>query len=45
VEKVMHESLETQTILQRMEEVRCDLDEGVQEIVEGARDMGMCAIM
>ena len=36
----MHESLETQAILQRMEEVRCDLDEGVQEIVEGARVMG-----
>jgi hypothetical protein len=40
VEKVMHESLETQAILQRMEEVRCDVDEDVQEIVEGARDMG-----
>jgi len=37
----MHETLETQAILQRMEEVRCDLDEGVQEIVEGARVMGM----
>ena len=36
----MHESLETQAILQRMEEVRCDLDEDVQEIVEGARVMG-----
>jgi hypothetical protein len=40
VEKVIHESLETQAILQRMEEVRCDVDEDVQEIVEGARDMG-----
>src|SRR6476620_11436961 len=30
----------TQAILQRMEEVRCDVDEDVQEIVEGARDMG-----
>jgi len=36
----MHESLETQAILERMEEVRCDLDEDVQEIVEGARVMG-----
>jgi hypothetical protein len=40
VENVMHDSLETQAILQRMEEVRCDVDEDVQEIVEGARDMG-----
>jgi hypothetical protein len=40
VENVMHESLDTQAILQRMEEVRCDLDEDVQEIVEGARVMG-----
>jgi hypothetical protein len=40
VEQVMHESLGTQAILQRMEEVRCDLDEDVQEIVEGARVMG-----
>jgi ElaB/YqjD/DUF883 family membrane-anchored ribosome-binding protein len=36
----MHDSSETTAIRQRMEEVRCDLDEGVQEIVEGARDMG-----
>ena len=36
----MHNSPETQAIRQRMEEVRCDLDEDVQEIVEGARDMG-----
>jgi len=40
VTKSMHESLETQVILQRMEEVRCELDEDVQEIVEGARVMG-----
>jgi hypothetical protein len=40
VEQVMHESLETQAILQRMKEVRRDLDEDVQEIVEGARGMG-----
>lgn len=36
----MHESRETEAIRQRMEEVRCDLDEDVQEIVEGAREMG-----
>jgi hypothetical protein len=36
----MHESPETYAIRQRMEEVRCDLDEDFQEIVEGARDMG-----
>lgn len=36
----MHESLKTQAILQRMKEVRRDLDEDVQEIVEGARVMG-----
>ena len=35
----MHESRETEAIRQRMEEVRCDLDEDVQEIVEGARVM------
>ena len=40
MENVLHESLETQAILQRMNEVRCDLDEDVQEIVEGARVMG-----
>jgi hypothetical protein len=40
VENVMHDSLETQAILQRLEEVRCDLDEDVQKIVEGARSMG-----
>ena len=36
----MHESRETEAILQRMDEVRCELDEDVQEIVEGARVMG-----
>jgi hypothetical protein len=35
----MHNSPETKAIRQRMEEVRCDLDEDVQEIVEGARHM------
>ena len=35
-----HEPLATQAILQRMKDVRRDLDEDVQEIVEGARDMG-----
>jgi len=40
VEKALHNSPVTQAIRQRMEEVRCDLDEDVQEIVEGARDMG-----
>lgn len=40
MEKVIHNSPETNAIRQRMEEVRCDLDEDVQEIVEGARDMG-----
>jgi hypothetical protein len=40
VQKVLNESVETQAILQRMNEVRCDLDEDVQEIVEGARVMG-----
>ena len=34
-----HNSHETKAIRQRMEEVRCDLDEDVQGIVEGARDM------
>ena len=40
MDKVMHNSPETQAIRQRMEEVRCELDEDVQEIVEGARDLG-----
>ena len=40
VEKVIHDSSDTRIIRQRMEEARCDLDEDVQEIVEGARDMG-----
>ena len=39
MEQVKHNSLESNAIRQRMEEVRCDLDEDVQEIVEGARDM------
>ena len=34
-----HNSPESNAILQRMEEVRSDLDEDVQEIVQGARDM------
>jgi hypothetical protein len=37
---MLHNSPATTAIRQRMEEVRCDLDEDVQEIVEGARDMG-----
>jgi len=40
VESLLHDSPATTAIRQRMEEVRCDLDEDVQEIVEGARDMG-----
>jgi hypothetical protein len=36
----MHNSPETTAIRQRMEEVRCELDEDVQEIVEGARSVG-----
>ena len=36
----MHPSPATDAIRQRMEEVRCELDEDVQVIVEGARDMG-----
>ncbi len=36
----MYETRESEAIRQRMEELRCDLDEDVQEIVEGARDMG-----
>lgn len=35
----MHESRETESIRQRMEVLRCDLDEDVQEIVEGAREV------
>ena len=35
----MHESPNTQAILERMAQVRYDLDEDVQEIVEGARGM------
>jgi hypothetical protein len=40
MDNAIHNSPETQAIRQRMELVRCDLDEDVQEIVEGARDMG-----
>ena len=40
MENMVHDSPATQAILRRMEEVRCDVDEDVQEIVEGARDMG-----
>lgn len=35
----MQDSPETFAIRRRMDEVRCDLDEDVQEIVEGARGM------
>jgi hypothetical protein len=35
----MHYSHQTKAIRQRMEEVRCDLDQDVQGIVEGARNM------
>jgi hypothetical protein len=35
----MQDSPEAQAIRIRMDEVRCDLDEGVQEMVESARDM------
>ncbi len=40
MEKVENDSPATKAIRQRMEEVRHELDEDVQEIVEGARDMG-----
>ncbi len=40
MDRSIQDSPETQAILRRMEEVRCDLDEGAQEIAEGARDMG-----
>jgi len=39
VAKVTHHSSESEAIRQRMEEVRCNLDEGVQDIVEKARDL------
>ncbi len=35
----MQDLPETQEILRRMEEVRCDLDEGAQEIAESASDL------
>ena len=37
---VIDERAKTQAILKRMADVRYDLDEDVQEMVEGARDMG-----
>lgn len=39
VTKILQDSPERSAIRQRMEEVRCDLDQDVQEIVEGARDL------
>lgn len=36
----MQDSPETIAILRRMAEVRADLDDGAQEIAEGARDLG-----
>jgi len=36
----MQDPPETEAILRRMVEVRRDLDEGVQEIVESSRDLG-----
>ena len=40
MERSLQDSPETQAILRRMEEVRCDLDEVAQEIAESARDLG-----
>jgi len=40
VANVIDDSVETQAILERMADVRYDLDKDVQEIVEGARDLG-----
>src|SRR5215212_5967051 len=40
VEVMLNDSPTTLAIRQRMDQVRCDLDEDVQGIVEGARDMG-----
>lgn len=40
MDTVMHNSSETEAIRQRMEDVRRDLDEDVQGIVEGARELG-----
>jgi hypothetical protein len=37
---MIHNSPKTTAIRQRMEEVRCELDEDVQEFVEDARGMG-----
>ena len=40
VEVMLNDSPTTLAIRQRMDQVRCDLDEDVQGIVEGAREMG-----
>jgi hypothetical protein len=40
VDQVMHDSPETKAIRRRMEAIRCDLDEDVQDFIEDARDMG-----
>jgi len=40
VKQPMLDSAETKAILRRMAEVRCDLDEGAQEIVDSTRDLG-----
>lgn len=40
MEEMMHNSPQTTAIRQRMEEVRCELDEDLQDIVEGARGVG-----
>ncbi len=37
--KIVQDSVESTGMRQRMEQVRCDLDQDVQEIVEGARDL------
>lgn len=39
MDMMMPGSPETEVIRRRMEEVRCDLDQDVREIVEGARDL------
>jgi len=40
MKRALQDSPETQAILERMDEVRRDLDKGAQEIAESARDMG-----
>ncbi len=42
MEKVMHDSPEAKGHPAAMEEVRCDLAEDVQVIVEDAREHGPC---